>query len=188
MFDASQQPLDVGNILRAYYPSGSRTYEILMRHGELVARKALAAADRVPHLKPDRTFLMESSYLHDIGIFQTDTPDLGCEGPYPYIRHGVIGRKLLEQAGLSRHALVCERHVGVGITAEDIRRNALPLPDRDMIPVTIEEQIICYADKFYSKDGKKTSITRSVNVIRSGLARFGEHQTAVFDRWVEQFA
>lgn len=187
MFDASQQPLNVGNILREYYPAGTKTYDILMRHGELVARKALAVADRVRHLKPDRTFLMESSYLHDIGIFRTDTPDLGCNGLQPYVRHGVIGRTLLEKAGLSRHALVCERHVGVGITAEEIRRNGLPLPERDMVPVTLEEQIVCYADKFYSKNGEKISITRTVDEIRSGLVQFGERQAAVFDRWVEQF-
>ena len=52
-----------------------------------------------------------------------------------------------------RHALVCERHTGAGLSVEDIISQSLPLPHRDMLPLSIEEKLICYADKFYSKSG-----------------------------------
>ena len=91
--------------------------------------------------------------LHDIGIFMTRTPELGCHGKHPYICHGILGSDLLKKEGQPELALVCERHVGVGISKADIHRHRLQLPKRDMIPVSIEEQIVCYADKFFSKNG-----------------------------------
>lgn len=53
--------------------------------------------------------------------------------------------------GYPRHAAVCERHTGTGLTKEQIEHEGWPLPARDFIPVTLEEQLICFADKFYSK-------------------------------------
>lgn len=187
MFDASPRSLDVTEIIRTHYPPGSKAYDILMRHGELVAAKALAVADRVGGLRPDRDFLVEAAFLHDIGICGTDTPELGCRGSAPYLRHGVIGREMLESRGLLRHAMVCERHVGVGITREEVRANRLPLPDRDMVPVSLEEEIVCYADKFFSKAGNGFSISRTVEEVRAGLARFAPRGLQVFDRWTGRF-
>ena len=45
----------------------------------------------------------------------------GCYGDKDYICHGYLGRALLEKEGLPAHALVCERHVGVGLSISDIR-------------------------------------------------------------------
>ena len=111
--------------------------------------------------------------LHDIGIAQCDAPSIYCKGTEPYIRHGVIGRQILEEAGLPRHALVCERHTGSGITAEEIRERYMPLPCRDMLPISIEEKAICYADKFYSKSGDPTrrkSLARAIASIFTTFA------------------
>ena len=89
--------------------------------------------------------------------------------------------------GLPEHALVCERHVGVGMTKNDIRHQGLPLPPRDMLPVSMEEQIICYADKFYSKNGQDTDRVKSVDEIVDGLKRYGEDKVARFRAWAELF-
>ena len=59
-------------ILREYYKPGSRAYEILVRHSEQVAEKALRAAEKVQSLNPDLDFILEASMLHDIGIYLTD--------------------------------------------------------------------------------------------------------------------
>jgi uncharacterized protein len=88
---------------------------------------------------------------------------------------------------MPRHGLVCERHVGVGISAEDIRRFDLPLPVRDMRPVTVEEQIICYADKFFSKNGGGTSREKSVTEIVASLRPYGTDKVERFMGWVELF-
>ncbi len=159
-----------------------------MEHGRLVAEKSLAAAQRVPHLEPDLEFIREAAMLHDIGIFMIDAPELGCIGKHPYIAHGRLGRELLEEMGLRRHALVCERHVGVGISAEDVKTHGLPLPERDMLPVSIEERIICYADKFFSKNGcKGTPREKSIQEILATLASYGEDKMSRFQSWVELF-
>ena len=69
--------MDPIDILAEYYKPGSQAFDILVVHGEQVARKALAAAERVSHLKPDLEFIENAAMLHDIGIMETDTPQLG---------------------------------------------------------------------------------------------------------------
>lgn len=125
--------------------------------------------------------------LHDIGIFLTNAPRIGCHGDKPYICHGYLGRELLEKEGLPRHAMVCERHVGVGLTTADIGAGNLPVPVRDMLPVTLEEKIICFADKFYSKKRDRSGSGKPVSQIRTELAQFGEEKLRQFDEWIVLF-
>jgi len=125
--------------------------------------------------------------LHDIGIFMTNTPELGCAGDHPYICHGYLGRSLLEKRGLPGHARVCERHVGAGISVADIALQRLPLPLRDMLPVSIEEQIICYADKFFSKLPERAGREYLVEQILKGLEKFGPDKTERFQQWTMMF-
>ena len=179
--------MDAEAILKSHYPPSSRAYHILMEHGRLVARKALEAAEAVSHLAPDREFIRQAAFLHDIGIRFTEAPSLGCTGRYPYICHGYLGRELLEKEGYPRHALVCERHVGVGLSRQDILRQGLPLPLRDMLPVTIEEQIICYADKFFSKNGAAAPRGKSLAEITHSLARHGADKAEKFMQWAAMF-
>ena len=179
--------MDPVEIIRRFYAPDSKSYRILLEHGRRVADKALAAAARVAHLGPDLDFIHSSAILHDIAIFLTDSPGLGCHGREPYIRHGVLGRDILEALGHPRHALVCERHVGVGISAEDIRRFNLPLPVRDMLPVSIEEEVVCYADKFFSKNGGGASHENSVAEIVENLGRYGKDQVERFMEWAKLF-
>jgi uncharacterized protein len=179
--------MDPVEIISRFYAPGSNSYRILWEHGRLVAAKALAAAARVARLQPDLDFVRSAAMLHDIGIFLTDTPDLDCHGSEPYIRHGVLGREIMETLGYPRHGLVCERHVGVGISAADIRRFHLPLPERDMLPVSIEEEIICYADKFFSKYGGGMAHEKSIAEIAENLSRYGADKVERFMRWVDFF-
>jgi uncharacterized protein len=179
--------MDPVEIIGRHYAPASKSHRILLEHGRLVAEKALAAAARVPHLAPDLAFVESAALLHDIGIFLTDSPALDCHGREPYIRHGILGREILEALGLPRHGLVCERHVGVGISAEDIRRFNLPLPVRDMRPVTVEEQIICYADKFFSKNGSDTPREKSIAEILESLTPYGSDKVERFLGWMELF-
>jgi len=175
------------DIINEYYQPGSRAYEIVVRHGEDVARKAAAVAEKAIHLNPDLEFIREAAMLHDVAIFLTDAPKLDCRGPYPYVCHGYLGRELLERRNLPKHALVCERHVGIGITVEDVRKRGLPLPERDMIPLSIEERIICYADKFFSKNGLRTETAKSVEEVLRDIARYGRDKVSIFQSWLQMF-
>lgn len=175
------------SLIEKYYDKKSQAYFILVTHSTLVAAKALALAARVPHRQPDLDFIREAAMLHDIGIFLTHAPEIDCHGEKPYIQHGCLGRELLEKEGLPRHALVCERHTGVGITIADIERQGLPLPRRDMVPESIEEQIICFADCFYSKNPQKLHRERSLAKIRRNMAKFGDDKVEVVDGWIRLF-
>ena len=184
MHRLNQNPLE---IIDQFYERESLAHRILVAHGRLVAKKALAVAASVAHLNPDERFIHEAALLHDIGMVFTDSPKLGCRGRQPYVCHGVLGRELLENIGLHRHALVCERHVGVGISREDIRRQQLPLPDRDMQPQSLEEKIICFADKFYSKNGRWAGKEKSVEQIVKKLGEYGSDKARRFQSWAALF-
>jgi uncharacterized protein len=158
-------------IITDFHPVGSRSRELLLRHGERVGRKALEILDRAPWLAADREFVIASAMLHDVGIGLTHCPDLGCTGRLPYVCHGVAGRRILDELGLQRHALVCERHVGVGISAEQAQRQCAALPARDMLPLSLEERLICYADKFFSKTDNGRHEKTPAEII-AGLMRY----------------
>lgn len=177
-------PID---IINDFYPPGSRAREILVKHSEAVAAKAIALADNLPDLKPDIRFIEEAAMIHDIGIFYTHVPAIGCRGTYPYVCHGYLGRQLMEEAGCHRHALVCERHVGAGLSIDDIERYNLPVPKRDMIPVTIEEQVICYADKFFSKKQNREMEALRLEAVIRKIEGYGPEQAIRFRKWVEVF-
>jgi uncharacterized protein len=175
------------DLLKKYFAADA--LHIIATHSRLVADKALLIAKNCPtsHLL-DIDFIEEAAMLHDIGVSQTDAPELGCHGTAPYICHGVLGRTILEHEGLPRHALVCERHIGVGLTVEDITDQKLPLPKRDMLPISPEEKIIACADLFYSKRADMLSIEKPLSLIRKELSKFGADKPAVFDQWIAEFS
>ena len=180
--------MDPIEIISEFYAPDSMAFDILVRHGRQVAGKALSAAEKAAHLNPGTVFIEQAAMLHDIGIFLTRIPQLGCNGDKPYVCHGYLGRELLEQKGFFDHALVCERHVGTGISADEIQRAGLPLPHRDMFPMTIEEEIICYADKFFSKSPNGNGAEKPVSKILQGLSAYGEDKAEKFMSWHKKFS
>lgn len=180
--------MDPVDLIKKYYPSGSIAYDILVEHSRLVAGKSLEIARQVGHLRPDLAFVEEAAMLHDIGIYLTHEPKLGCFGEREYICHGYLGRALLEKEGLPRHALVCERHVGVGLSVADIDMQKLPLPKRNMLPVSLEEKIICFADKFFSKRVESLRIEKTVEEVRQDIQKYGRDKLERFDEMLRLFS
>lgn len=172
-------------LIDKFYPEDNELKHILLVHSRSVADKALALAQKHPELNLDLAFISEAAVLHDIGIFQTDAPDIQCFGTYPYICHGYLGADLVRKEGFPRHALVCERHTGAGLSLQNILDRGLPLPHRDMLPVSMEEQIICFADKFFSKT--KLDKEKSLDKARKSVAKHGEEGAVRFDHWCELF-
>lgn len=166
-------------IINEYYLPQPELREILLTHSESVARKALAVL-RDSAVEADENFVWEAAMLHDIGIIRTHAPGIKCFGSLPYICHGIEGSRMLREHELPLHALVCERHTGSGLTVEDIVAQNLPLPRRDMVPVSIEEKLICYADKFFSKSGDLKR-EKGLDEVRRSLARHGEAALERFD-------
>jgi len=176
-------------LLEKYHRQHPVRWPIIERHSRLVADKAIAIARSVARRQPvDLAFIEEAALLHDIGIHLTNAPEIGCHGKHPYLLHGLLGREILIDEGLPRHALVCERHIGVGLSRDDIIAQGLPLPVRDMLPLSIEEQIITYADLFFSKSPPGEQTERPFNLVRQRLARHGDVKAAILDRWHAAFS
>lgn len=92
---------------------------------------------------------------------------------------------MMREEGYDRHARVCERHTGAGLSAREIEQQNLPLPHRGFLPETIEEKIICYADKFYSKS--HLDRCKTLPQAEKTISRFGDEGLQRFLLWERMF-
>ncbi len=177
--------MDSLKIIQKHYDTNSKVYYLLVIHSKVVLKKALEIAKSVPHLHPDIEFIKEAAMLHDIGISLTNAPSIYCLGEEPYISHGYLGRELLEKEGFLKHALVCERHTGISL--HDIESQNLPIPHRNMLPISVEEEIICLADKFFSKNEDALTEEKSVEAVRDSLKKFGKEHMDWLDNLLRKY-
>lgn len=178
--------IDCIAIIEKYYTKDTPLYNLLIAHSKSVAELAVEIVASHPELGADASFVYEAAMLHDIGIYLTYAPKIYCVGAKPYIMHSLLGAEILRNEGLKTHALVCERHTGAGISAQEIEAQNLPLPKVDMIPISIEEKIVAYADKFFSKSSPNKR--KSAAEARASLERFGEETLKRFDEWSKLFS
>ena len=178
----AMNPLD---LIQKYYADNEPLYRLLVHHSKQVTERALAIIDARPALAINRDFVAQAAMLHDIGVFLTDAPGIHCHGTEPYLMHGYLGAELMRKEGFSEIARVCERHTGTGLTPEVISERNLPLPMGDYRPQTLEEQLICYADKFYSKRHPKR--VRTIPDTAASLEKFGADSVNIFLNWAKLF-
>ena len=115
----------------------------IVRHCQTVAGVAKILAEEFERRgRPvDSAAVGAAALLHDIGRSQVQT-----------VRHGVEGARIVEREGADREVVeIIRRHVGAGISPEEAK--GLGLPDFDYIPRSLEERIVCFADKMV--DGEK---------------------------------
>jgi uncharacterized protein len=117
-------------------------------HCQAVAKLALQIADelKAKGFKVDINLVEAGALLHDLGRSKTHTVD-----------HAIIGVELAQKADLPIEVInIIKRHVGAGISPSEAEW--LGWPKDNYVPETVEEKIVCYADKLM--DGtKKTPIT-----------------------------
>lgn len=142
-------------ILEKYCKDNPKTKEILINHGESVYKKALEIIEISKIKNIDLEFLKNACILHDIGVLNVNSPKIFCFGKKPYIEHGSLGAEILKKEGLNKIALICERHTGLGIKKEEAKnlnkKFKSELPEKEMVPKSKTEKLICLADKFFSK-------------------------------------
>jgi len=174
--------MDYISLIEKYYGDSPELKNVLLTHSRQVTERALELGRKLVEkgIDVDLKFVEEAAMLHDIGIIFCDAPRIFCKGAHTYIEHGYLGAELLRQEGYPRHARVAERHTGSGITIEQVVREELPIPEQDYCPETIEEKLICYADKFFSKShlGEEVSPAK----VRETIWRYG-HDAVL--RWNE---
>jgi uncharacterized protein len=179
--------VDYNRIIEKYYEPGSELYNILTRHSNSVAELALKIADA--HALPlDRDDIRTAAMLHDIGIVRTNAPGIHCHGTERYLKHGIIGAEMLRAEGCPEWvARIAERHTGAGLTAADVKALDLPLPaGTDLMPETLLERLICYADKFYSKSGDMQM--KSLDRVRLSMSKFSPETLSRFEALHSEFA
>ena len=161
----------IDNLFNKYYHDNPELLRIVYVHSQMVADKALKIlqTQKLP-LNPEDVYA--AAMLHDIGVVKCKANDIHAFGNLPYLQHGIEGEKILKENGLDKFASVCLTHTGAGISAKDIRENKLPLPEIDLIPKSLLEKLICYADKFYSKSGDLKK-EKNLNDVIEQMKKFG---------------
>jgi uncharacterized protein (TIGR00295 family) len=115
---------------------------VIVEHCRTVEKVALALAEEFARRghRVDLNAVAAGALLHDIGRSRVQT-----------VRHGVEGAEMVEKEGVDRKVVeIVRRHVGAGIAPEEARQ--LGLPDYDFIPGTLEERIVCFADKMVDRN------------------------------------
>lgn len=157
------------------------SFGIVLRHSLEVLAKAMAiVAKKQLWDEVDMDLVASGSLLHDVGAFRF-LEDGTQEG---YIRHGVLGAELLRGMGREREARIAERHTGAGLSQKEIIARGWDLPLEDLLPETLEEKLICYADKFSSKTPGKKDTLESIEKEFEG---YGQESLERFRRLREMF-
>lgn len=190
-------------IINKFYPEANKLRDILLVHSRGVADMALRIFDAhnelfdADRITAERDLVEAAAMLHDIGIINCNAPGIECYGTEFYICHGTIGARMIRSLDTSDKSLdidettkealarVCERHTGTGLTREQIVKQCLPLPHVDLIPETITEQLVCYADKFFSKTHPER--TKTFEQAERSLMKFGEQGVLKLRQWHEVF-
>ncbi len=124
-----------------------KSFKTVLAHSRMVQKTALKLAKIIAKKrKVDLQFIKTGSLLHDIGRFK-------CPPGPKTIFHGIEGAKILRKENLKRYASLAENHLGAGISKEDIIEQNLPLPRKDFVPKSLEEEIITYADLLAEEKG-----------------------------------
>ncbi len=158
------------------YSSSQKDFEVVANHSLAVLEKALNIIRKKKLYQIDLDLVIAGCLLHDIGAFEFMRNFHLKQNDY--IKHGIIGGTILRKEKLNKIALIAERHIGAGISKEEIIENNFPLPKRNFLPITLEQKLVCYADKFHSKSGKKDNLES----IRKEMKGYGKE---VFRRFIK---
>ena len=178
--------MNINKIIDQFYPVDNELKDIFMIHAQKVTEMALEMAKKHPELNLDLQFIEEAAMLHDLGIFLTDAPRIHCYGKAQYLCHGYLGAEILRSLGYERHARVCERHTGTGLHKEQILANGWDIPAMDLLPETLEEQLICFADKFFSKT-KYLHTSRTLEQVIECMYKISEESAEKVREWAVMF-
>ena len=183
-------------IIAKYHNVSAEQARVLVVHSILVTRKALEIGKKVAaKQKCNLNFIYEAAMLHDIGFGFPGEAETRAdlEKNFPgitsaYIAHGFYGAEILRREGLAEHARVAESHIGVGLSKSEIVQNGWPMPARDYLPATIEEEIISYADLFYSKKPAGLFEEEPRDAVLAELKSYGESKVETFLAWEKRFS
>ena len=173
--------------IRALHERHAPTQEAFDRvftHCRVVCAVAEQLLDQVP-ANVNVDLVRAGCLLHDIGVYRL-IDDSGRIDHARYVSHGVLGHELLAEEGFPEFLCrFCSHHTGVGVTADDVRTQGLPIPVADYLAQTPEEELVMYADKFHSKT--EPPVFRSVEGYLAKVRRLGADKEVRFKGLVERY-
>jgi uncharacterized protein len=130
-------------------------FELVWTHSDIVRQIAVRLADTLEEtksIKVNREILEAGALLHDIGMYPCYDDELNTSSKLIPLQHAFVGGSIVRSEGFGEeYARFCEVHTATGLTKEDIERENLEVEIKDYVPVTVEEELVTYADKFHTK-------------------------------------
>ena len=143
----------------------------VVKHCVVVSELAVETAEALKKkdLPVDVELVEIGALLHDIGRSRTHSID-----------HAVEGVKIGEKIGLPKPVVnIIKRHVGGGITPSEAEW--LGWPNDGYVPVTLEEKLVCYADKLI-EGSRRVSVELTIEQFREkGLPEAAERVRKLHD-------
>jgi uncharacterized protein (TIGR00295 family) len=140
--------------LHKKYGSNERTVAHCQASARISSLLSEKAAEQGHNVNQDAT--IAGALLHDIGRSGTQL-----------VGHGYVGAEILEREGVDAVVVeIVRRHVGAGISAEEAV--ALGFPAGDYIPKSLEEKIVCFADKMLDGDKARPFEEEVKRFVRKG--------------------
>jgi len=146
--------------------------EIVWTHSLIVKNISLQIAQNLEKkygIKTDQKLIEIGALIHDIGVYEYFDDDYKIEKNY--VQHGRTGYEILIKEGLSKkRARFSLIHIGVGFEKD--------------IPISLEEEIVAYADSFHSK---KPVRFNSYESEKEKLGKFGPDKGYIYERYKDKF-
>lgn len=162
---------DIYKMHKKYAPN-ERGLEICWTHSLVVKSIALQIVDGLEEkygFKIDRKLVEIGALIHDIGVYEYWNDN--CKIKKNYVLHGRTGYDILIKEKFSKkRARFALTHIGVGYEND--------------IPISIEEEIVAYADSFHSKCPARFNPYEEE---KKTLERFGIDKGIIYERFKDKF-
>ena len=107
--------------------------------------------------------------LHDLGRSKNHTVD-----------HAIIGAQMAQTLGLPESVIrIMKRHVGAGISADEAAK--IGWPKDTYMPQTLEEKVVCYADKLIDHGKRKPIETEITKLQKENKREAAERVRKLYD-------
>lgn len=140
--------------------SESRCSRRVIKHCKTVTALAIkiAIACKEKGQKVNTQLVEIGALLHDIGRSETHA-----------VNHGVVGASIARELDLPDSVVaIIEHHVGGGIDIDEARQMGWPISS--YLPQTLEEKIVCYADKLI-EGNRRVPIKHTIEKLSKELGR-----------------
>lgn len=126
--------------------------DLCWTHCQIVKKIALQIAAELKKnysIEVDGDLIKAGALVHDIGLY--NCLDDNFQKVVRYATHGLIGYEILKKEGVEEKVARFSLCHTAGLTKEEIIAQEIPMEAKDYIPITLEEEIVSYADTFHSK-------------------------------------